>query len=129
MNHRPTEICKTRSITLAWGLGFKRKGILWVSTGIRIKSCLEKDTYIEGFLIGGEHWGRWMKSLKTDLLNGLQDIYRSYPTMHKIILWLIMRYMVFNSIYSIWLYEDVFEGFLLNYNEDVDRGCCEVSTV
>eukprot|EP00924_Labyrinthula_sp_SR-Ha-C_P014224 snap_masked-scaffold_59-processed-gene-0.31-mRNA-1 protein AED:1.00 eAED:1.00 QI:0/0/0/0/1/1/3/0/99 len=82
MNHRPTQICKTRSITLAWGLGFKRKGILWVGIGIRIKSCLEKDTY-----------------------------------------------MVFNSIYSIWLYEDMFEGFLLNYNEDVDRGCCEVSTV
>eukprot|EP00924_Labyrinthula_sp_SR-Ha-C_P009345 snap_masked-scaffold_2-processed-gene-20.25-mRNA-1 protein AED:1.00 eAED:1.00 QI:0/0/0/0/1/1/3/0/109 len=73
--------------------------------------------------------GSWMKSLKTGLLNGLQDIYRSYPTMHKIIPWLIMRYMVFNSIHSIWFYEEVFEGFLLNYNEDVDRGCCEVSTV
>eukprot|EP00924_Labyrinthula_sp_SR-Ha-C_P004599 snap_masked-scaffold_1-processed-gene-5.5-mRNA-1 protein AED:1.00 eAED:1.00 QI:0/0/0/0/1/1/3/0/120 len=85
----------------------------------------------ERYIVGGhrDQDGRWMKSFKTDLLNSLQDIYRSYPTMHKIIPWLIMRYMVFNSIYSIWLYEDVFEGFLLNYNEDVDRGCCEVSTV
>eukprot|EP00924_Labyrinthula_sp_SR-Ha-C_P011138 snap_masked-scaffold_51-processed-gene-1.58-mRNA-1 protein AED:1.00 eAED:1.00 QI:0/0/0/0/1/1/3/0/123 len=111
---------------------FKRKGILWVGIGIRIKSCLEKDTYIVGFLIGGGHRdqdGRWMKNFKTDLLNSLEHIYESHPTMHKIIPWLIMRYMDFNSIHSIWFYEDVFEGLLLIYNEDVDRGCCEVSTV
>eukprot|EP00924_Labyrinthula_sp_SR-Ha-C_P001357 snap_masked-scaffold_44-processed-gene-0.34-mRNA-1 protein AED:1.00 eAED:1.00 QI:0/0/0/0/1/1/2/0/63 len=55
MNHGPTQICKTRSITLAWGLGFKKKGVLGVGIGIRIESCLKKDTYIMVFQIGGGH--------------------------------------------------------------------------
>eukprot|EP00924_Labyrinthula_sp_SR-Ha-C_P012453 snap_masked-scaffold_10-processed-gene-6.6-mRNA-1 protein AED:1.00 eAED:1.00 QI:0/0/0/0/1/1/3/0/95 len=50
----------------------------------------------ERYIVGGhrDQDGRWMKILKPDLLNGLQDIYRSYPTMHKIIPWLIIQQLL-----------------------------------